>query len=114
MGAFIAAKGLVPDIINCSTAVRTRETCALVLEALGTKIDVEFHDRLYGASEQALLSEAMTTGNDKDTQLLIAHNPGIHGLALDLIAEVADGVSTKALQENFATGALAVFTFCRL
>ena len=40
MGAYLAQQGLRPDLVLCSAAARARQTCDLVLRALGGDIPV--------------------------------------------------------------------------
>jgi phosphohistidine phosphatase len=111
MGAFMAAKGYIPDAIKCSTAARAKETCALVLEGLGTDIKVEFVDTLYGANEQELLKEARSSNEGSRSLLLIAHNPGLRACVMDLVTDIADDMAFEKLDNNFPTAALAVLEF---
>ena len=111
MGTFLKNQKLVPDKIYCSTAKRTEETCDLLVKALNRKVDIDYSDALYGASDETLLDHAMSADPDCDRILLIAHNPGLHELALELISDSAEGVDRHALQGNFPTAALAVFAF---
>ena len=111
MGAFMKERGVLPDEIWCSTATRTRQTCTLLTSSWEDDVPVHFSDALYGADERTLLAHATKSDPESAAALLIAHNPGMHGLALDLIGEIADGVSTLDLEMNLPTAALAVFTF---
>jgi phosphohistidine phosphatase len=80
IGAWLVNEGHVPDLVLCSTAARTRET----LRRLGLPpAQTRFSQRLYLASSAALL-RALTV-EKAATILLIAHNPGIGDLAMDLL-----------------------------
>lgn len=111
MGAFIAREHLKPDLVLCSTSVRTRGTLALVLPELGAPPPlVQFEDALYLASASDML--ARIRGLDKSTKraLVIGHNPGTHALALTLIGDGARA-DIAALATKFPTAGLAVLTF---
>jgi phosphohistidine phosphatase len=45
----LRAQGVAPDIVLCSTAVRTRETLALIERAF-QRPEIRFEEALYGAS----------------------------------------------------------------
>lgn len=111
MGTFMKEKGFLPQEIWCSSAARTQETCELLTTSWEEGYELHISEGLYGAEERTLLAHTAKSDPGTRTALLIAHNPGMHGLALDLIGEVADGVSTQKLEGNLPTAALAVFTF---
>lgn len=111
MGAFMREHNLIPDEIFCSTAERTRQTAHLLTGDWPESPQVHYRDALYGASERTLLRVTAEADEDLARILLIAHNPGLHGLALDLIGEVSEGVPLRELEGNLPTAALAVFTF---
>jgi phosphohistidine phosphatase len=66
-----------------STAVRARETWDLLPAALRA-VPTEHRDDLYGAETGDLLDIIRTVDGDPDTLLIVAHNPGLHELALAL------------------------------
>jgi phosphohistidine phosphatase len=106
VGAWMAAKGHVPDAVYCSSATRTSETCALVLQALGTSPDVTYSRDLYLASADMLLR---TVGQAKPaaTVMLLAHNPGCAILA----AALAERAPPHARFDDFPTAATAILEF---
>jgi phosphohistidine phosphatase len=111
MGAFIAKEGLRPDLILCSSSVRTRATLALVLPELGTPApQVVYDDVLYMATPAALLGRMQEVKNDTRHVMLIGHNPGMHALALELTGK-GNRQDVEALARKFPTGGLAVLTF---
>ena len=81
----MAVSGFVPDTVLCSTAVRTRETWALVAPALPNAPEVLFEDLLYLASEDEMLSALRAA--DGDCVMMIGHNPGIGELVAMLPAQ---------------------------
>lgn len=106
MGALMKARGYAPDLVLCSTARRTRETCALLLDALGER-PVRYLEALYLASPAQLLRQIRQTDDEVDALLLVGHNPGVQSLALALAPE-GDAEALAAVREKFSTGALAV------
>jgi phosphohistidine phosphatase len=87
MADHIARQGPRPDLILCSTAMRTNS--------------------LYLASEEVLLAHIRAVGDDVRTVLLIGHNDGIGQLAADLVGS-GPSEALAALREKYPTGALAV------
>lgn len=111
IGAFLAAEGLKPQRVLCSSAVRTRATLAPLLNELADPPpDVRYTDALYLAMPDAILDALRQQAGTAKTVLVVGHNPGIHALALTLSG---DG-ERKALAElamKFPTGGLAIITF---
>ena len=104
--------GLAPDLVLVSTAVRTRQT----LEALEPWSDtplVEPVERLYDAPAAVLLDVLHGVKETVRSVLLIAHNPGLHELAMSLVGAhvrtFADS-DMRRLAEGYPSGALAEFT----
>jgi phosphohistidine phosphatase len=93
---------VAPDVVLCSSAVRTRQTLDAILPSLGGDPVVEIEDELYGAWSDALLERIRAVPAAAGSALLIGHNPGISDLAL-----VLAGADTARLRDGFPTGALA-------
>ena len=113
IGNHIRDIGLVPDLVICSTAKRTRETWNLVAEAFGGDINVKLLKSLYLASPSQLCRAIRAVPSDIDPLLVIAHNPGIQELACRLSGDPKDErtrVLSTALHTKFPTAALAILT----
>ena len=105
MGAHLKAEGLRPDLVLCSSARRTRETC----ERLGLgNVETSVEDALYGASVDGLLTRLHDVPEGAETVLLVGHNPAMQDLAIALAGPDL-GEQAVRLREKFPTGALAVF-----
>ncbi len=104
--------GLAPDLVLVSSAKRTLQT----LEALEPWDDaplVEPMDSLYLASATQLLDIVRAVADTVRSVLVIAHNPGMHDLALALAAPPttpAERAAARSLADGFPTCALAEFT----
>ncbi|MDA5192402.1 SixA phosphatase family protein [Govanella unica] len=110
MGQYLARENLWPDLVLCSTALRTRETLAHLLDACDRPPSVRYEKALYLASPRAMLKFVQDASNDLKSLMLIGHNPGTHSLANMLAA--AESKSARAeLAEKFPTGALALLQF---
>jgi phosphohistidine phosphatase len=92
-----------PELVLCSSAVRTRETLELIRPALGNS-KVLFEDGLYGASSDELLGRIRVVPDAVGSVMLIGHNPGLEQLALLL---ASSGDELRGLETKFPTAALA-------
>jgi phosphohistidine phosphatase len=98
-----SAEGLAPDLILCSSALRTRQTVRRIAAALPPNVPVLTEDRLYLASADQLLVRLREIDDGVPNVLLVGHNPGIHALAAGLLPP-ADRLRIP----TFPTAALAV------
>jgi phosphohistidine phosphatase len=81
------AAGQVPDALLASPARRTRQTAEIVARELGLdSTALHFQDALYNASAATLAKELQRRPAGMCV-LLVAHNPGISGLARQLSAD---------------------------
>jgi len=97
------ARRYIPDLILCSPARRTQETCGHVMKALGGHIAVVFEPDLYLASDDEILDIIRAADPTSRVLLVVGHNPGLEELAMNL---GANGAPPK-----FPTSALAVYRF---
>jgi len=80
IGEFIKEKGIDFDLVLVSTAVRTRETIELVKERAEFRIEVRYDERIYEATTSQLLEVISQVDDDRESVLLVGHNPGIEEL----------------------------------
>jgi phosphohistidine phosphatase len=98
-----------PDLILCSTAVRTRQTLAPLVHRLAQPAPpIALEKGLYLASEPALLVRLRAVPDDVRTVLLIGHNEGIGELA-EALAGTGDPTALDRLHEKYPTGGLTTF-----
>jgi phosphohistidine phosphatase len=95
MGGFLRAEGLEPDLVLCSTALRTRQT----LEGLGLDAPVRFERSIYTGDGYDLLTLVNLVEEEFRTVLLVGHNPAVHELVI---------IAGNASVEEFPTCALGV------
>ena len=110
MGAYIKSKRYRPEIVLCSTARRTVETCDLIKAALGGELNVKFEESLYLAEQRHLLERLRWLADDLKSAMIIGHNPGLEQLANALCASPKDAESEKLhrrMREKFSTCAFA-------
>jgi phosphohistidine phosphatase len=95
-----------PQLVLCSSSVRTRQTLDLVAPAM-PDAEVEFEDGIYAAGASALLARLQEVPDGVSSAMVIAHNPGIEDLAMRLSG---DGADIRAAGK-FPTCALATLEF---
>lgn len=91
----------VPEIsvVRCSTAVRARRTCELVMVELAQTLVPSYERDVYRADSSDLVDLARAAARE-DALLVIAHNPAV--------AQAADVLAEEPLP-SFPAGAAAVF-----
>lgn len=109
MGRALAARGLRPDLALVSPAARTRQTWDLLHDAFG---DVQIRDdeALYNGGADTLRRLVEESEEDAGCLMLVAHNPGVHLLAVEYLVEGAASPSIlDRMSGGFPPGAAAVF-----
>jgi phosphohistidine phosphatase len=107
VGARLAGEEPLPDVVLSSTARRCQETWAAVAAGMNSSLMPDFDRSLYNASSRELLGAIAGIGDEVDTLLVLAHNPGISMLALELAG--GDAGSTDRLENGFTPGTTAHF-----
>lgn len=108
MAQWLAARGLIPDRILCSTARRVRETIEAMRAQLHTLPMPDFHEALYHAAPEALHGHALRLPDACACALVIGHEPGLSSYARRL----GGATAPEACQRAYAhcpTAAVAVF-----
>jgi phosphohistidine phosphatase len=105
------SEGIVPELILCSSAVRTTETLA----GIGLQSDALIEDELYAASPGKVLERLNRLPDELASAMVIGHNPAMQVLVLRLAASGAaadlDGSGLLEIQRKFPTGAFASLEF---
>ena len=104
LAAHLAAAEVRPAVVLCSSSLRTRETLAAILPALGDALEIRIERDLYGAGAAQLLDRLRQLPDGASSAMLINHNPATQDLALAL---ASSGPALAGLGEKFPTGALA-------
>lgn len=108
-GQTLARLGYRPDHALVSPAVRTRQTWELVAEAFGD-VQVHFPRDLYNAEVETLQDEVAQLEDQAGCLLVLAHNPGIHAYAVELLSDAAASPALlERLAMGFPPGAAALF-----
>lgn len=110
LGAYILRHGFVPDRALVSPSARTRETWSCATNADESFPAAIEAGSLYDANETTLLDIVQETPDSIETLMVVGHNPGLHDLAVFLVAS-GDLDVRQQLNEQFPTTALAVIEF---
>lgn len=102
MGRRLAERGVAPDVILSSTAVRALTTAELIAEALGfDAARIVTDERLYAASAEDVLRVIGELDDEVSSAMVVGHNPETASLARRLSDEI----------HEMPTCAVAEFTF---
>jgi len=102
----MALHGLVPDLALVSPATRAEETWALIAKALPTAPKVVEEEGIYNAGRDKLIG-IIRKARDAHVLLVVGHNPGLHELAVSLIAS-GDVEARERVNEKLPTSGLVV------
>ncbi|GAA3866645.1 histidine phosphatase family protein [Leifsonia kafniensis] len=108
-GTWLRKHDLVPDVILCSSATRTQQTCAGVLSELGDDApEAELHDALYAASPLRMLAVINHAPDSAGCVLVIAHMPGVQELVDHLASADSDDDALDEATSRYPTSAFTV------
>lgn len=109
LGHAMTRKNLLPDLILCSDARRTRETCEAVTKEFSTKPKIEFSAALYnGSSKINMLDTIRHVPDSLSSLMLVGHNPDIYELAV-MLASGGPEPLIGDLSEGYAPATLSIF-----
>ncbi len=95
MGSLLRDKGLCPEIIISSDALRARTTADLIAAEINYPVGKTlYRNELYLASPGALLAALFSEASGHDDVMLVGHNPGITELANQLSHARLDNLPT--------------------
>jgi phosphohistidine phosphatase len=100
------ARSEAPDLVLCSDALRTRQTFEHINAGFSRPPRALFERALYLADAATLLSRIARVPDEIRNLLVIAHNPGMHELAVALAAKSPKRVR-GVLDHKYPTGAVA-------
>lgn len=110
IGAYMAAHALVPDRVLVSTAARAQQTWKAAEGAFKPAPAATSVEKLYDATPHAILAAIKDVPAKAHTLMVIGHNPGLHELALMLIAS-GDIEARENLREKLPTSGLVIVDF---
>jgi len=109
IGAYMAHHRLVPDLVLVSPAARTAETWTLIAPSFAKTPRAIKDERIYNAGTEQLFNLVEET-HDAGSLLVVGHNPGLHEVALRLIAS-GEVEEREQLSEKLPTSGLVVIDF---
>ncbi|MBN8551986.1 MAG: histidine phosphatase family protein [Caulobacterales bacterium] len=110
MGQALAERGARPDHALVSAAQRAQQTWDAACTAFGDVV-VEIERALYDADSATLRDRIEAIEDDCGSLMLVAHNPAIHRLAVDLLVDQAAAPSTlERLSGGFPPGSVVIYT----
>ena len=108
VGEEMADRGIRPDLVIASPAVRAKETVERMLEGYGGDLAVTGDRRIYEAGAGTLVEIIRSAPDDAERVMIVGHNPGFQDLVVSLTE--ASALREEAA-EKFPTGALAEIRF---
>src|SRR6185369_15085974 len=108
IGKYLVEKGIVPDKVLCSSAIRTTETLVKIERAMNRPLSVEYMDKLYLASAGEMLNVIAGVSDEVKHLMIVGHNPGLHELCIKL-AKGGDEKLIDKMSIKFPTCAVATF-----
>jgi phosphohistidine phosphatase len=110
-GQALVQKNIKPDIILCSSALRTRQTADILVQAWqGAEPPIEHRTDMYQATPAEILRMIRVQDSAKSTVMVIGHNPTIHQLAMNFCAPGEYSKQPK-LGKGYPPAAMALFEF---
>jgi phosphohistidine phosphatase len=114
MALYMRRMKYLPDAVQCSTSLRTRETLEYWSVAIAENPKTQFIDALYLAEPETMLSLIRRAPEKSQALMVVAHNPGIEQVAIALLHEELKRKErdyVDQIEEKFPTAALAVIEF---
>ena len=108
VGARWAAAGLVPDLVWCSSSLRTRQTWELVARSSGADPQLVLSDDVYDAGPSDLVELLRTTPVDARTVAGVGPEPAITALSAALAALGSDPAARAQVHAGVPTAAWSV------
>lgn len=110
IGAYMANHALVPDRVIISPAKRTQETWKHAASAFRAPPAAMTVEKLYDATPHTLFAVLKDAPDSAHMLLVVGHNPGLHELALMLVAS-GDIDAREQLREKLPTSGLVIIDF---
>lgn len=108
----LTTRGMWPDIIHCSAALRTRQTCQNLLDIWqpDTTPHVMYDPSIYRADANDLVRLIQEQDDEFSSIMLIGHNPTIHMATLFLCAPQGNDMK-QHVAKAFPPSSCAIFSF---
>lgn len=110
-GAWLKEQGLVPDLVICSTSLRTRQTWDAAAKGGAHAEFVEFRKSVYVGGVDEALETIREDAGETASVLVIGHNPTMAQLTSLLTDGDGSRRAHEALAKGFATSGVAVLRY---
>lgn len=98
MGSELASRGVSPDRIISSPAVRAITTASLIGREIGYEPDeIKIDERIYGADKMMLLEVVQATPLEMDYVMIVGHNDALSEFANMLSPETIGSIPTAGI-----------------
>ena len=106
MGKRLGKRGVKPDLLLSSPALRALTTAQLIADEIGRqRKDIVINERLYASSPDDLLAVIRALDDKLDGVMLFGHNPEFSELAHRLSSDIVDMPTSAVAEYNFDTKA---------
>lgn len=99
LGDWLRENDLLPELVLCSTAARTRETLA----ALNAILPTELHKSLYLGSAGDMLALLHKADDAVRHIMIVGHNPGMHAMAATMARGYVREADADAIVHRYPT-----------
>jgi phosphohistidine phosphatase len=110
IGSYMASHALIPDRVLTSPSARTLETWKFAAASFRSAPAGTSVEQLYDATPHSILGVIKEAPAGVHTLLIVGHNPGLHELALMLVAS-GDIETREQLREKLPTSGLVIIDF---
>jgi phosphohistidine phosphatase len=110
-GAWLAARGVRPDVALVSAATRTQQTWAAVTDGASWDLEPSLDEGLYSAGPDTVLDLLRALPESATSVLVVGHNPTMAHVATTLDDGEGDPAAVTELASGFPTCSLAVFSY---
>ncbi len=110
-GHWLREEGLLPDLVICSTSVRTRQTWDAAVKGGAQTEFLEYRKSVYQGGPTALVETVREDAGDMTTVLVIGHNPTMAEVTTRLCDGAGSTMAHDALANGFAASGIAVLRF---
>jgi phosphohistidine phosphatase len=107
IGRWLSERSLRPDLVFCSTAIRTKQTWEYAMAGGATAGEVQYRHEIYHAWVPELLTLIRNVGEEIHTLLVLGHAPGIPDLVENICVRTQSS-DWAQMDSKFPTSGLAV------
>jgi phosphohistidine phosphatase len=107
-GRRLGRDGMVPDVVVCSSAARTRETWSAIAAVMEASPQVIYSEELYRGYVPELVESLHGIGARAKRVMVVGHNPTVSAAAAYLAAPGSDPEASLRVHRGLATSSYAV------